>query len=38
MIIELQGGQMWVESKKGAGSTFSFSIPMILPKSSDSNV
>ncbi|UCG54015.1 MAG: HAMP domain-containing histidine kinase [Dehalococcoidia bacterium] len=32
MIIESHGGQVWFESKKDIGSTFSFSIPMILPK------
>ena len=28
-IIELHHGEIWVESKEGSGSTFSFSIPTI---------
>ena len=28
MLVELHGGQMWVKSKKGSGSTFGFSLPL----------
>ena len=32
-LIELQGGQIWVESKVGVGSTFHFSLPIEGPPS-----
>jgi signal transduction histidine kinase len=35
-LVELQGGQMWVQSKPGEGSTFSFSIPRAKEESGES--
>jgi signal transduction histidine kinase len=34
-LVELHGGEMWVESETGKGSTFSFIVPLTQPEQNE---
>jgi signal transduction histidine kinase len=35
-IIEMHGGKIWIESQPGQGSTFAFSLPVLVERQAES--